>query len=96
MIAGAGATIAIGVMEWMSVEFQYPLAVIPFATSIALVVGSPQLPAAQPRALIGGHLISTLVGPSFLQRTDLGLDASPGQRELRPGLLAMAGAGASF
>ena len=49
-------------MQWMSVEFQYPLAVIPFATSIALVIGSPQLPAAQPRALIGGHVISTLVG----------------------------------
>ncbi|MCX7307948.1 MAG: HPP family protein [Afipia sp.] len=61
-IAGTGAAIAIGVMEWMSAEFEYPLAVIPFATSIALVIGSPELPAAQPRALIGGHVISTLVG----------------------------------
>jgi CBS-domain-containing membrane protein len=35
---------------------------IPFATSIVLVMGSPDLDAAQPRALIGGHLISTLIG----------------------------------
>ena len=35
---------------------------IPFATSIVMVMGSPQAEPAQPRALIGGHLISTLVG----------------------------------
>ena len=67
VVAGTGAAIAIGVMEWMSAEFQYPLAVIPFATSIALVIGSPELPAAQPRALIGGHVISTLVGLAMVK-----------------------------
>ena len=67
VVAGTGAVIAIGVMEWMSAEFQYPLAVIPFATSIALVIGSPELPAAQPRALIGGHVISTLVGLAMVK-----------------------------
>ncbi len=66
-VAGLGAAIAIGVMEWMSIEFQYPLAVVPFATSIVLVIGSPQLPAAQPRALIGGHVISTLVGLAMVK-----------------------------
>lgn len=60
--AGVGAAIAIGVMELLSANFNFPLATIPFATSIVLVIGSPDLPAAQPRALIGGHLISTLVG----------------------------------
>lgn len=35
---------------------------IPFATSIVLVLGSPQVEPAQPRALIGGHLVSTAVG----------------------------------
>jgi hypothetical protein len=44
---------------------------------------------------VGPLLLTTLVGPSFLQRTYLGLDG-PGERQLRPGLLAMAGAGASF
>ena len=45
---------AIGVMEWFSVAANYPLAVIPFATSIVLVIGSPEVEPAQPRALIGG------------------------------------------
>ena len=35
---------------------------IPFGTSIVLVLGSSEVEAAQPRALIGDHLISTLVG----------------------------------
>ena len=62
VMAGLGAALAIGVMEWLSAKLNYPLAVIPFATSIALVIGSPDAPPAQPRALIGGHLVATLVG----------------------------------
>jgi CBS-domain-containing membrane protein len=61
-IAGAGAAVAIGVMETSSTFIHTPLAAIPFATSIVLVIGSPDAVAAQPRALIGGHLIATLVG----------------------------------
>jgi hypothetical protein len=45
---------------------------------------------------IGPLLLSTLVGPSFLQRSHLALDGTPGERQLRPGLLAMAGAGVTF
>src|SRR5207237_5325282 len=40
----------------------FPLGYIPFATSIVVVMGSPEAPPAQPRALIGCHLISTLIG----------------------------------
>jgi CBS-domain-containing membrane protein len=65
-VAGLGAALAIGIMEWLSAELSYPLAVIPFATSIVLVIGSPDAPPAQPRALIGGHLVSTLVGLMML------------------------------
>jgi CBS-domain-containing membrane protein len=65
-VAGLGAAIAIGAMEFMSSRLNYPLAAIPFATSIALVIGSPDALPAQPRALIGGHLISTLVGLMML------------------------------
>jgi CBS-domain-containing membrane protein len=35
---------------------------VPFATSIVMVMGSPDLEPAQPRALVGGHLVATLVG----------------------------------
>ncbi|MBR1229713.1 MULTISPECIES: HPP family protein [unclassified Bradyrhizobium] len=67
MVAGLGGALAIGAMEWFSVVAQYPLAVIPFATSIVLVIGSPDAEPAQPRALIGGHVVSALVGLAVLK-----------------------------
>ncbi len=45
---------------------------------------------------IGPLSLSALVGPSFLQRTYIGLDGGTGQHDVQGGLLAMAGAGASF
>jgi CBS-domain-containing membrane protein len=68
-VAGLGGAIAIGAMEWFSVAAHYPLAVIPFATSIVLVIGSPEVEPAQPRALIGGHLVTALVGFAVLKLT---------------------------
>src|SRR6267142_5831532 len=69
VVAGIGAAIAIGGMEWLSLTSHYPLVIIPFATSIVLVIGSPQVEPAQPRALIGGHVVSTLVGLAVLHCT---------------------------
>ena len=60
--AGLGVAFAIGGMEWSSLASHCPLVLIPFATSIVLVIGSPDVEPAQPRALIGGHLVATLVG----------------------------------
>jgi CBS-domain-containing membrane protein len=68
-VAGLGAAIAIGAMEWFSVASHYPLVIIPFATSIVLVIGSPEAEPAQPRALIGGHVVATLVGLAMLRVT---------------------------
>ena len=68
-VAGVGAAIAIGAMEWFSLESHYPLVIIPFATSIVLVIGSPEAEPAQPRALIGGHIVATLVGLAMLWLT---------------------------
>ena len=63
ILAGAaGGGVAIGIMEAFSVSTALPLVAIPFATSIVLVLGSPDAAPAQPRALIGGHVVSTLVG----------------------------------
>jgi CBS-domain-containing membrane protein len=63
IVAGAaGGAIAIGIMEAFSIRAAFPLVAIPFATSIVLVLGSPKAGPAQPRALIGGHLLSTIVG----------------------------------
>ncbi len=68
-VAGLGAAIAIGAMEWRSVASHLPLVIIPFATSIVLVIGSPEAEPAQPRALIGGHLVATPAGFAMLQLT---------------------------
>jgi len=63
MLAGAaGGAIAIASMEGFSASTAFPLVAIPFATSIVTVLGSPKAEPAQPRALVGGHLVSTLVG----------------------------------
>jgi CBS-domain-containing membrane protein len=63
VLAGAaGGAIAISIMELFSARAAFPLVAIPFATSIVLVLGTPKAEPAQPRALIGGHLISTVVG----------------------------------
>jgi CBS-domain-containing membrane protein len=53
-------------MEWFSLASHFPLVIIPFATSIVLVIGSPE---AEPRALIGGHVVATLVGLAMLRLT---------------------------
>lgn len=63
MIAGAaGGGLAIGGMYLLSLETEFPLASIPFATSIVLMTGSPEAAPARPRALVGGHILSALVG----------------------------------
>ena len=49
-------------MELLSERAAFPLVFVPFATSIVLVMGSPETDAAQPRALVGGHLVATAVG----------------------------------
>jgi CBS-domain-containing membrane protein len=63
ILSGAiGGAIGIGSMEMFSAATAFPLAAIPFATSIVMVLGTPDAAPAQPRALIGGHLVATLVG----------------------------------
>jgi CBS-domain-containing membrane protein len=58
----AGGALCIGLMEYLSARAAYPLMAVPFATSIVLVMGTPEAAPAQPRALVGGHLVATLVG----------------------------------
>jgi CBS-domain-containing membrane protein len=63
MVAGAaGGSVAIGLMYLLSLQIEFPLAAIPFATSIVLVTGTPDAPPAQPRALVGGHVLSAIIG----------------------------------
>jgi len=53
VVAGFGAAIAIGAMEWFSLALHFPLVIIPFVTSIVFVIDSPKAEPAQPSALSG-------------------------------------------
>jgi len=73
MLAGAaGGAVAIALMEHLSDRAAFPLMLVPFATSIVLVMGSPEIEAAQPRALVGGHLVASLVGLMVVKITGPG------------------------
>ncbi len=50
-VAGLGLGAAIGGVDWFSLAAHDPRIIIPFATSIVLVIGSPEAEPAQPRAL---------------------------------------------
>lgn len=61
-ITAIGGGIGIGIMAALSAAERIPLFVVPFATSIVLVMGAGDTPPAQPRNIIGGHIISALAG----------------------------------
>lgn len=58
----AGAVIAIGATGWLSMVSGVPWLMAPFGASCVLAFGMPDSPLAQPRSIIGGHLVATLVG----------------------------------
>lgn len=63
---GLGGAVAVGGMEIAADLGETPLALVPFATSIVVVMGMPEASPAQPRALVGGHLVSALCGLAML------------------------------
>ena len=63
---------SLALMEVLAERTTVPLLFVPFATSIVLVMGSPEAEPAQPRALVGGHLVSAAVGLLLLQVTGPG------------------------
>ncbi|OYX88423.1 MAG: HPP family protein, partial [Azorhizobium sp. 32-67-21] len=78
---GLGAALAVGSLEFAAALGETPVSLIPFVTSIAVVLGMPEADPAQPRALVGGHLVSCGIGFLIL----LTLGSSP--------ILAAAGVG---
>ena len=62
LMAGLGTAVAMGAMELLATRIHTPLALIPFVTSIVLVLCLPAAEPAQPKALIGGHLVASLAG----------------------------------
>lgn len=81
---GIGAGVLL--MELLGQTAGVPYAQIPFITSIVLAIGLPGTPASTPRAIIGGHIVSTLAGILVLHVAGSGDFASA----LAVGLAALA------
>jgi CBS-domain-containing membrane protein len=57
-----GGFLGIALVGYLTYEFKSPLIMAPFGATCVLAFGVPDSPLAQPRNIIGGHFISTLVG----------------------------------
>jgi CBS-domain-containing membrane protein len=62
IFAGLGAFITIFALASARAELSSNLLIAPFGASCVLVFAIPQSPLAQPRNVVGGHLISTVAG----------------------------------
>ncbi len=54
--------VAIAITGWLSVLSGIPWLMAPFGASCVLAFGVPDSPLAQPRAIVGGHLVATAAG----------------------------------
>ncbi|GJE82466.1 HPP family protein [Methylorubrum thiocyanatum] len=74
LMAGLGGFGVIFLLAEVTARFEAGLLIAPFGASCVLVFGLPQSPLAQPRSVIGGHVVSTVMGLlvfSFLGSTAL-------------------------
>ncbi|MBF0096020.1 MAG: HPP family protein [Magnetococcales bacterium] len=69
--SGLGAFLGIGLVGFLEAQFFAPLDQVlligSFGASAVLLYGAPSSPLAQPRNLLGGHLLSALVGVLVFQ-----------------------------
>lgn len=61
-VAGIGAALAIGVLGGLDLGLRQVILMAPFGASCVLLFSLPQSPLAQPRNLVGGHLLTACVG----------------------------------
>lgn len=57
-----GAIAAIAITGWLTQLSGYPWQMAPFGASCVLAFGLPDSPLAQPRSIVGGHLVASVVG----------------------------------
>lgn len=66
-----GAVLGIGLLAWFGTRFfapqDLPLMIGSFGASAVLLYGAPRSPLAQPRNLIGGHVVSAFIGVACWQ-----------------------------
>ena len=61
-----GASVGIGIVALIAVSAGEPFLMAPLGASAVLAFGVPESPLAQPRNIIGGHIVAALVGLIFL------------------------------
>ena len=67
LLAGAGAALAIGGVGALAAWTHQPLLLGSLGASCVFLFGLPEAPFSQPRNVIVGHVLSSLVGLVFLQ-----------------------------
>ncbi|WP_020591096.1 HPP family protein [Kiloniella laminariae] len=67
-----GACVAIAAIAWLSSAAGAPFIMAPFGASCVLIFGLPNSPLAQPRNLVLGHLIATVVGLIVMEALGVG------------------------
>ena len=77
LVPAVGAGLGIAVMIGLADVGGLQVGAVPFITSIVLVMASPNAPQAQPRNLIGGHIICAIVGFAMLRFFGGGLWLAP-------------------
>ena len=62
LMAGAGAALAISLLGLLVNATHLALLIPPFGASCALLFAAPSSPLAQPKNLVGGHLLAAIAG----------------------------------
>ncbi|GAA0483663.1 HPP family protein [Streptomyces olivaceiscleroticus] len=62
LAATAAIALALLLLAGTGAVVRHPVLIPPLAASAALIAGAPALPLAQPRSVIGGHLLAACVG----------------------------------
>jgi CBS-domain-containing membrane protein len=62
IISGIGGLLGIGIVSYLSVLSGFPWLMAPFGASCVLAFSIHKGPLSQPRAIIGGHIVSTTAG----------------------------------
>lgn len=62
IISGLGGALTIWLLAQATTIFELVLLIAPFGASCVLLFALPQSPLAQPRNVIGGHILSALMG----------------------------------
>jgi CBS-domain-containing membrane protein len=65
-VAGAGGFVAIASLAWLTNFSSTPLILGSFGATCVLIFGFPDAPFSQPRNVVVGHVLSTLIGVTAL------------------------------